>query len=86
MMPSIREKVTPVTSSQLPQTSTAALVGSVRGRRPRTTATAMAAMIAAGSSQAICPPISEPNNFVADDWSVQPTLPVSSPVNRPRPL
>ena len=87
-------KVRPVTSSQPPQISSAAR-RSVRGARRGDQNPPASRSSAAGSSQAIWPPISLANSRgrpVAPHMPPlppappPPTLPVSSPVSRPRPL
>ncbi len=87
-------KTSPVTSSDAPSTSTVARRGSVRRRNPRATSDATSSTSAVGSNQVICVANSEPNSRVmpVDPHEPAPvvppgtTLPVSSPVTRPRPL
>ncbi len=98
MIPVIRLKTAPVTSSQPPQSRTAALSRSVRAPRLDTHISRTAAISAAGSSQLICPPISDPNSRARLAWPLnaglppprppllKPTEPVSLPSSRPRPL
>jgi hypothetical protein len=88
MMPFMKLNTRPVTTSQPPQSSAAARARSVRGARPRSTSRATRKTSAAGSSHEIWPPISLLNKRV-QPVSPQldgPTLPVSEPVRRPKPL
>ena len=94
-MPAMKLKVSAVTSSQPPHRTSPARTGSVRGARRVIHRPAPGRIRAAGISQAICPPISEPNILrmpvlphmpepVAP--TPPPTEPVSLPVRRPKPL
>ena len=98
MIPVIRLKTAPVTSSQPPQSSAAARRRSVRAPRLDTHISRTTEISAAGSSQLICPPRSDPNSRVRPAWPLnaglppprppppKPTEPVSLPSSRPRPL
>ncbi|PSK63386.1 hypothetical protein B0E53_04667 [Micromonospora sp. MH33] len=91
-------KISPVTSSQPPQSSSPARVRSVRAARPASHNPATSRISAAGSSQEIWPPTSVSNIRSRPDCPengppppppirpAPPTLPSSSPVIRPRPL
>ena len=65
MIPAIRLNVSPVTTSQAPHARAAARSASVRGVRRVHHSSAPSAISAAGSSQAICPPNSEPKSRVS---------------------
>ncbi len=89
----MRLNTSPVTTSHDTQIRTWARRASVRAARARSTNATTPSTSAAGSSQAICPPISEPNNLVRPVEPHMlpcapppPTDPVSSPVIRPSPL
>jgi hypothetical protein len=88
-MPFMKLKTSPVTSSHSPHNNSAARVRSVRGARQVAQSPATSRISAAGSSQAICPPISELNirvQPVSPHMLPMLTLPVSEPLNRPNPL
>ena len=98
MIPAIRLKTAPVTSSQPPQSRAAALSRSVRAPRRDTQISSPAEISAAGSSQLIWLPISDPNSRVRPAWPLnaglppplpprlKPTEPASLPSSLPRPL
>src|SRR5262245_14105162 len=96
MMPLLREKTRPVTTSQLPHSQTCDRIAADSVSRRRTAQSVAAARIrAAGISHEICVPNSEPNIRVSPvephippppGPPPPPTLPVSLPVSRPRPL
>jgi hypothetical protein len=88
-------KISPVTSSQPPQSTSPARRRSVRAARPASTRPATSRISAAGRSQEIWPPTSVsnirsqpvcPENGPPPPVRPPPTLPSSSPVIRPSPL
>ncbi len=92
-MPAMKLKNSAVTSSQPENRNSTARRGSVRGTRKSSAKPAIITISAAGSSQLIWPPTSSWNSRrmpVAPQLPVvpapPPTLPVSLPVRRPRPL
>ena len=94
-MPAMKLKVSAVTTSQAPQTTSPARTRSVRACRRVNQSPATSSTSEAGSSHATWPPISESNSRrmpVAPQPPPPPgpppppTEPVSSPVSRPKPL
>ena len=89
MIPWARLKTRPVMTSQLPHSSAAARLPSVRGARPRNQMRPAPRMSAAGISQLTWPPkvsLNIRSRPVGPHPLPPPTLPVSLPVSRPKPL
>ena len=81
--------VSPVTATQEPQMITEARTGSVRGARRPSQSSPAPSSSTEGSSQAIWPPnslLKSRNSPGVPQPLLPPTLPVSSPFSRPRPL